>query len=261
MRAAALLLASLAAAAPAPPAATRLEAALSASPAARRLLLAAGDAPRREAHASGLPLAVDERGGERPEIVVDLARLDGLPPAEAEAEYALALSRAAIAAPVPLVEAEQACRLWTAQVLVELAASDPALSRALTEAGRKPSRSAPALQDAARFLDRFERDPLQAYWLVESGGGLPRAASRLTDLEDLFALHGAELRALKAAPQGPYLVLSGRRYPAALAAAAYRLRAPGELARLRESLGAYDTVGAAALSEALTRWRRGAAAR
>ncbi|MBI3566259.1 MAG: hypothetical protein HY079_13770, partial [Elusimicrobia bacterium] len=113
---------------PPPPAVVRLEARLSVSAAARRLLLAVEAVPRRETRESGLPLAVDERGGAKPEIVADLLRLDDLPPGEAEAEYARALARAAIAAPLPLIEAEQACRQWTAQVLVEAAAEDPGLS-------------------------------------------------------------------------------------------------------------------------------------
>ncbi|MDE2490582.1 MAG: hypothetical protein KGM24_07015, partial [Elusimicrobia bacterium] len=122
----ALLLAAPARAAePAPPESVRLEAALSASAAARRLLVSDADVPRVEAHASGLPFAVDVRGGGSPEIVLDLERLRALPEAEALAEYADALARAAIAAPVPLVEAAQASRQQAVQVLVELAAVDP----------------------------------------------------------------------------------------------------------------------------------------
>jgi len=257
MIAAALLLASFAAAAPEPAAVTRLEATLSSSVTARRLLLAAAEAPRREAHASGLPYAVDERGAEKPEIVVDLERLGGLPPGEAEAEYARALARAAIAAPIPLIEAEQASGLWTAAVLAELSLEDAALSRVFRDAERTPAAGAPVLGRAAAFLAQFERGPENAYWLVESGAGFPREAARLTDVEDLFALHGAEIRALKAPPDGPYGALGGRRYPAALVRAAFRLRAPGALARARESLGAYDVVGAAALRETLVRLRRG----
>jgi hypothetical protein len=262
MRAALLVLASFAAAAaPDPAAVTRLEAALSASPAARRLLLAAAEAPRREAHASGLPNAVDERGADKPEIVVDLERLGDLPPGEAEAEYARALARAAIGAPIPLVEAEQAERLWTAVVLAELAPESPELARALRAAEAGPVAGAPVLSRAAAFMTLFDNSPDKAWWSVESGGGTPREASRLTDVEDLFALRGAELRTLPAAPDGPYGVLGGRRYPAALVRAAFRLRAPGALARARESLGAYDTVGAAALHDALVRLRRAPAPR
>jgi len=263
MIAAALLLASLAAAAPepAPPAATRLEAALSSSAAARRLLAAAGNVPRREARASALPFAVDERGGDAPEIVLDLTRLGRLPPGEAEAEYARALAGAAIAAPTPLVEVEQARWQWTAEILLQLAAGDAALSRALRDAGNRPAPGAPALNRAAAFLAQFELGPEHAYWLVESGADLPRDAARLTDVEDLFALRAAEIRAQKAPPDGPYGTLAGRRYPLTLARAAFRLRAPGALAGLREALDAYDTVGLAPLHDALVRWRRALPAR
>lgn len=238
------------------PAAALLAAALSPSLTGRRLLAADFDVPRREAHGSGLPLAIDERGGASPEIVFDLTRVPGLPSGEAAAEYARALARAEIAAPIPLVEAEQASRQWTAQVLVEAAAESPALSKPLREAELKPARSAPVLGEAAAFLVRFERGPREAYWAVESDPGLPPGTARLTDVEDQFALRAAEIRALPEAPAGPYGVLSGRRYPAALIRAAYRLRAPGVLERLREALGAYDTVGVAPFHEAVKRWRK-----
>ncbi len=238
-----------------------LAAALSPSVTARRLLAADESVPRIEARASGLPLAVDERGGAAPEIVVDLERLPGLPPGEAQAEYARALARAAIAAPLPLVEAEQASRQWTAQVLVEAAVSDAGLSRELRAAGVRPDPAAPVLGGAADFLARFERDPQEAYLSVESGRGLAREAVRLTDLEDLLALRAAEVRALPYPPDGAYAFLGGRRYPGPLVRAAFRLRAPGVLERLRESLGAFDTVGVVPLREAVARWRRALLAR
>jgi hypothetical protein len=238
------------------PAVARLEAALSPSQTARRLLVADADVPRVEAHASGLALAVDERGGASPEIVVDVERLEDLPPGEAEAEYARALARAAIAAPVPFIEAEQAARQWTAAILVENAAADAPLSKALRAAELSPARAAPVLGGAAAFLRLFERDPNEAYAAAESGAGSALEAVRLTDLEDLFALRAAEIRALKAPPDGPYAALGGRRYPGALVRAAFRLRAPGALARLREALGAFDTVGVEPLVDAIKRWRR-----
>jgi hypothetical protein len=236
-------------------AAALLASALSPSLTARRLLAADFDVPRREAHGSGLPLAVDERGGASPEIVFDLERLARLPPGEAEAEYARALARAAVAAPVPLVEAEQASLQWTAQVLVEAAAEDSKLSKALAGAEAAPGRAAVVLDRASVFLGRFERDSNAAYAAVESGGGLPKEAVRLTDLEDLFSLRAIELRALKEPPDGPYAVLGGRRYPGPLVRAAYRMCAPGELERLREALGAFDTVGVVPLRDAIKRWR------
>lgn len=255
MIAAALLPAALALGAATPPAAARLEAELSPSLAFRRLLAADDGVPRREAHGAGMAFAYDERGGDEPEIVIDQERVRGLPPGEAEAEYARALARAAIAAPVPLAEAEQAVEQWTAQALAEAAAEDPALSKALREA--VSASRAPVLSRAADFLTRFERDPREAYWAVESGAGLPGETVRLTDLEDLFASHAAEIRALREPPTGPYGQLGGRRYPGPRVRAAFRLRALGEIERLRESLGAYDTVGVASFRDAIRRWRRG----
>ena len=255
MLAALLLAAPLAWGARESPAAARLEAALSPSAAARRLLVADAGVPRREAHASGLPFAVDERGGGAPEIVVDLERAGGLPPGEAEAEYARALALAEIAAPVPLIEAEQASRQWTAQILLEAAESDAALSKALRGAEAAPSSRAPVLGRAAAFIVRFEAEPGSAWRSVEAGG-LPRGAVSLTALEDLFALHAAEVRALRTPPAEEYVSFGGRRYPAALVRAAFLLRAPGALQRLREALGAYDSVGVEPMKIAIFRWRR-----
>jgi hypothetical protein len=248
------LLAALAWGAEPAPAVTRLEAALSPSPQARRLLAADAAVDRVEAHASGLPLAVDERGGAAPEIVVDLERVGDLPPGEAEAEYARALALAAVASPLPLLEAEQAARQWTTLVLVEASASDAALSQALRAAERSPAAGAPVLTGAAAFAARFEREPGSAWWAVESG--LPRDAASLTELEDLFALHASDVRALKEPPSEEYADFGGRRYRASLVRAAFRLRAPGALERLREALGAYDTVGVEPLKAAIFRWRR-----
>jgi hypothetical protein len=235
---------------------TRLEVVLAPSMTARRLFAAAADVERREAHASGLRFAVDERGGDAPEIVVDLERIGDLPPGEAVAEYARALSLAEIASPVPLIEAEQASRQWTAQVLLEAVAEDPSLSKELQAAERAPASGAPVLARAAAFIGRFEREPQSAWRSVESDGGAPREAVRLTDLEDLFALHAAAVRALKAPPEGEYGTLDYRRYPGARVRAAYRLRSPGAVARLREALGAYDTVGVEPLKRAIFLWRR-----
>jgi hypothetical protein len=232
-----------------------LAASLSPSLQGRRLLAADFDVPRREAHVSGLPLAIDVRGGASPEIVFDLERASALPPGEAAAEYARGLAEAEIAAPIPLVEAEQAARQWTAQILVEAALQDAGLSKALREAERTPSRAAPVLGEAARFAARFERDPKDAYWTVESGP-LPPETARLTDVEDQFALRAAEIRALPEPPAGAYGVLSGRRYPGALVRACFRLRAPGTIERLREALGSYDTVGVVPFGDAITRWRK-----
>lgn len=251
-----LLSASLAAAAPEPSAAVRVEAELSTSETARKLLIATESVPRREVHDAGGGDAVEVRGGARPEIVLDLVKIARLTAPEVAAQYALALGRAAVAFPVPLVEAEQAAWQWAVQVLVERAADAPALSAVLARAQSKPEPECPVLSRAAAYLTFFERDPRAFYWEVESGSGLSREAVRLTDLEDLFIARGREIAALEAIPLGVYGELGGRRYPAPLIRAAYRLRAGGELVRLREALGSYDSVGISSLRAALTRWRR-----
>ncbi len=252
-----LLLVVAAAAAPMPPPGlTQIEARVSVSVTARRLLSVAAEVPRREAHESGLPLAIDVRGTEHPEIVIDLERIGDLPTGEPEAQYARALSRAAIAAPIALIEAEQAARQWAAQILVEAAVGDVELSRALRAAEMAPVIAAPELSRCAQFLTRFEKDPEAAWWVIENGGVAPREAVRLTAVEDLFALRAAAIRALTAPPEGPYVELGGRRYLGSLARAAYRLRAPGAIEAARESLGAFDTIGVPSLRYALIQWRQ-----
>lgn len=260
----------------------RLGASLRRSATFRRLEAATRHVPRREVRGSGLPGAVDARGGDAPTLVFDQARLPALTEAEAEVELALALARAELAFPLPVVEAEQAAWQTALRAAVELAAEDAAFSRALDRAyqdagpvlaaverahragagpwelAEEPSVRLPgsALARAGLFLRLFERDPARFHKAVEDGTPWPPGAARLAELEDLFALRGRELAALKAPPSGPYARLGGRRYPAPLVRAAFRLRGTGELERLRETLAAYDAAGLLELREAFNRWRR-----
>lgn len=238
-------------------AAPMLDAALSPSATVRRLLAADAAVPRIEARASGLPYAIDVRGGDSPEIVLDAERTRDLPRREAQAQYVRALSLAAVASPVPLVEAEQAARQWTAQALLENAAADPELTGALLAAQKRPPRRPGVFDSAADFIVRFERDPQEAYRSVESDESVSREAVRLTELEDFLAVRAAELRALQAPPAGPYVSFGGRRYPGALARAAFSLRAVGAVERVREALASFDVVGVEPFKNAIYRWRRG----
>lgn len=263
---------------------SRLEASLRRSAAFRRVEAATHHLPRREIRGSGLPWAVDARGGDAPVVVFDAARLPSLTEAEATVQFAAALARAELAFPFPVVEAEQAAWQAALRVLVEFAAEDAAFSRALDRAYRDaaplvsaaerahlsgaapwelpeaPALTLPpsALARAGLFLRLFELDPARFHKALEDGTPWPAGSARLSELEDLFALRGRELAALKAPPAGPYAELGGRRYPAALARAAYRVRATGELERLRETLADYEGAGAAELREAFNLWRRGA---
>jgi len=264
----------------------RLEALASSSPTARRLLAATRRVPRREVRGSGLLDAIGVRGADKPELVFDALRLPRLSEAAAEILLVLNSARAQLAFPTPIVEAEQAA--WQRALLfaVERGAEDPSgfgahLAKAAREAGPRSDaleRSAlpprtpwepsetPVLRlpddplaRAGLLLHLLERDPARFYWTIEAGTAWPRGTARLSEIEDLFALRAKELHDMKSPPEGPYATLGGRRYPAPLVLAAYRLRGTGEVERLREALEAYDTVGLAATRSAVNRWRRAVA--
>lgn len=293
MTAATLLLAPLLAAAPLAPEGGvskavrerfgRLDESMRRSATFRRLEASTRHLPRREARGSGLAGAVDARGGDAPTLVFDAQRLPELSEAETAVQYAVALARAELAFPLPVVEAEQAAWQSALRVLVELAAEDAALSKALDRAyrdaapvlaqaesahrkgaapeelARAPDVRLPssALARAGLFLRLFELDAGRFHQAVERGTPWPAGSVRLSELEDLFALRSREVAALKAAPAGAYASLGGRRYPVALARAAFRLRGTGEVERLRETLAAFETAGVVELREEFNRWRRG----
>jgi len=261
----------------------RLEASASESPAARRLFASTRHVPRREARGTGYFDAIAARPGAEPAILLDSSRLRETTELDGEIMLVLALARAELAFPLPVVEAEQAA--WQKALLfcVERGASDPKgfgarLAREVRAQGARaasleksvlPARTpwAPsevpalklpdsALARAGLLLHLAESDPQRFYWTVEAGSPWPPGSARLSELEDLFALRSAELAALKSPPSGPYATLGGRRYPADLVAAAWRLRGTGEVERLRESLEVYDTAGLTTLKLAINRWRR-----
>jgi len=262
----------------------RIEAQAAASPAARRLFSATRAVPRREMRGSGLADAIGVRGGAKPELVFDAPRVAELSETEAELLLVLGLSRAALAFPIPVVEAEQAAWQRTLLFAVERGAEDPVfgarLAKAVREAGASsdaldrsalpprtpwepsetPSRRLPdrPLARAGLLLYHLERDPERFYWTVEAGTSWPRGSARLSELEDLYALRSREIAALKAPPDGPYAVLGGRRYSGALVRTAFLLRGTGEVEALREALEAYDAVGLASVRVAINRWRRAA---
>jgi len=264
----------------------RLEAQAMASLTARRLFTATRRVPRREVRGSELPDAIGVRGGAAPEIVLDALRLPETTEIDAEILLVLNTARAELAFPIPVVEAEQAAWQKTLVFCAERGAEDPKgfgallaraaetarASSASLERSALPARSpwelaetpalklpVSALARAGLLLHLLDKDPQKFYWAVEAGAPWPRGAARLSELEDLFALRGKELAALKAPPAGSYAELGGRRYPAALALAAYRLRGTGEVERLRESLENYDGVGLASARVAINRWRRATA--
>lgn len=261
----------------------RLEERASASPTARRLLAATRHVPRREVRGSGLRDAIGLRGGAAPEIVLDALRLPQTGEAAAEILLMLNSSRALLAFPIPIVEAEQAAWQRTLLFAAERGADDPSgfgalLAKATREQGARseslqrtalPPRTPwePAETPVLRLPDEplartgllmhlFESDPERFYHTIEAGTSWPPGSARLSELEDLFALRAKDLIGMKRPPEGPYATLGGRRYPAALVNAGFQLRGTGEVERLRESLESYDTVGLAATRTAINRWRR-----
>ena len=260
----------------------RIEAQAAASLTARRLFSATRSVPRREVRVSGLTDAIGVRGGAKPELVFDAARLGGLSETEAELLLVLGLSRAALAFPIPVVEAEQAAWQKTLLFALERGAGDAVFGARLAKAVREAGASSDALDRSALpprtpweasetpvlklprgvlartalLLHLFEGDPERFYWTIEAGTSWPRGSARLSELEDLYALRAREIASLKAPPEGPYATLGGRRYSAALVRTAYLLRGTGEVEALRESLEAYDTIGLASVRIAINRWRR-----
>lgn len=260
----------------------RIEDAASASPVARRLLAATRGVKRVETRRSGLRDAIGTRGAAAPELVFDAARLENVSEREAEILLVLALARAELAFPVPLVEAEQAA--WQKALLFacERGAQDPEFGRMLAERVKTQGARSEAVRRSALtpktpwepsetpvvalpddFLDRvglllheLEEDPQRFYRTIEVGTAWPAGTARLSELEDLFALRAKELAALDRAPDGPYVELGGRRYPGPLVRTAFLLKGSGKVESLREALEAYDSNGLAAVRVAINRWRR-----
>lgn len=261
----------------------RLQAQAETSPTARRLFATTRRVPRREVRGADQPDAIGVRGGAKPEIVLDALRLKDATELEAEILLVLNAARAELAFPIPVVEAEQAAWQKTILFCAERGTEDPSVfGAALLRAAREQGERAEALERSALpartpwepsetpvlklpgsplaraglLMYLFDRDPRRFYWAIEGGTAWPRGSVRLSELEDLYALRSKELAALKAAPEGPYATLGGRRYPGPLARAAFLLRGSGEVERLRESLEAYDTVGLATARVAINKWRR-----
>lgn len=260
----------------------RIEESASASPVARRLLAATRGVKRIETRHSDSRDAIGVRGGEKPELVFDAARLENVTEREAELLLVLALARAELAFPIPLVEAEQAA--WQKALLfaVERGAQDPEFGKTLAERVKAQGARSAAVQRSVltpktpwepsetpvvalpdNFLDRvglllheLEADPQRFYRTLEVGTPWPAGTARLSELEDLYALRAKELAALRRAPEGPYVELGGRRYAGPLVRSAFLLKGSGKVEALREALEAYDSNGLVAVRTAINRWRR-----
>ncbi|MEQ1920500.1 MAG: hypothetical protein ABL955_15030, partial [Elusimicrobiota bacterium] len=153
----------------------RLEAQASVSPVARRLFAVTRHVPRREVRGSGLLDAVGVRGGAKPEIVFDALRLPELGETDAELLLVLNAARAALAFPIPVVEAEQTAWQRTLQFAAERGAEDPAgFGARLAKAEREGGARSDAL-DRSALPPRTPWEPSETAVLRLPDGVLERA--------------------------------------------------------------------------------------
>ena len=275
---------------PSPVTARRLEAAAAAlqeTLVGRRLLAETAELSRRESDEAAGAAAVRFVRDQRPVLVLGPRRLQALSDAELELALSRELARAAADLPVVMPEGDMAACQAELEYAVERGLADAAFSHRLHEAygaaARKeeaaradrqriaallpPGESLPPpllalprgeFERAGYFLLLFARDPDEFYWAVERG--LPRApgAVRLGELEDFMERYGPDFGSARTDPAGRYVRLGGRRYAPALFQATQRLVESGGLARIREALGPFDTVGADALRVKVNAWLRGA---
>lgn len=261
----------------------RIQAHMAASESGRVLLAETAEVPQREWPAQAGSSAVrfvPEEGV----LAFDSRKLTSLTEYETQLALARELARASIGLPFELYEADMAAYQRELEFAVERAASDPAADERLrrsvqvmrksvdalrgtwswrrqrlpTESERAPMLPLPPneVDRAAYMLTLFIEDPDELYWAVERGRQWPESAVRLTELEDFLRLHQAS-ELPKPEEGAPYARVGGRRYRPAVVLAALRLRELGGLARLKESLGAFETRPIPELRRKANAWSRG----
>lgn len=257
----------------------RLESAAKRSETFRRLLAETDGVPRRVA---GLlpPAFVEYERPPRDRLVFDPGRLREATEWEFQLGVSRELARAAMGLPIPVLEAELAAYIRELRFALELAAADGAFSRAWVERARKHKAQADGLRrletwarsrvpglapDAAtrapdKELDRvalmaalLASGPDRFYAGAERALALPDDVVRLAELEDFLALHGERLRGLTVKPDEAYVLVDGRRYPAAVVRAAQIVVPVGGAERVKEAVGLLDA-DARELSVKLRRW-------
>jgi len=260
---------------PSPTTARRLEtasAALQETLLGRRLLAETAELARRESDDAAGEALVSFVRDPQPVLVLGPRRLKAVSDEELELALARELARAAADLPLVLPEGDMSAYQAELEYAVERSARSADFSRRLHaayqlavrregDARADPERVAARLpsgefERAGYFLRLFARDPDEFYWAVEHG--LPRApdAVRLSELEDFMERYGPDFSAARTDPAGRYVRIGGRRYPPALFRAARRLVESGELARIREALGPFDSAGADELRAKVNAWLR-----
>ncbi len=264
MKAALPLLLALAASAAAPPQLelslaakaqiARLEASASRSATFRRLLAETRKVPRKAGRLDGTEL-VRYEPPPSDRLIFDEAALKTADEWEFQLAEARQLARASMALPGEIREAELAAVQQQLHVLLELVAGQPGMANRVALLAEDTDPPPGVLGRVAFAAALLSSDPEDFY--AEAGRCVPGLdeAVRLPDLEDFLALHGAALASLDPVADQAYVRVEGRRYPAALVAAARALRPLGGAARVREAIGARDE-DAAELSKKLRQWLR-----
>jgi hypothetical protein len=291
-----VLLALGAAAAPLPPPRTPLSAAtrdrldravsgMEETLLGRRLVAETVEVPRRESDDDASAAGVRFVPGSPAALVFGPRRLKALADGELELVLARELARAAADLPVPMPEAEMAAYQTEIEYALDRGVTDQGFAQRLRgafdviarrdaqlQAGHRRIKSlapkAESLSSAllptpegeferiAYYILLFGRDKEEFYWAVEQSVPQEPGLVHLTELEDFVERYGPDFSSAQVDPNGYYARMGGRRYPPVLLEAARKLAASGGLVRIREALGPFETVGAAALKVKVNAWLR-----
>jgi hypothetical protein len=252
----------------------------------RRLIAESSDLARRESDPAAGADGVRFWRGARPVLVIGPKQARNMSDPELTLALVRELAKASADLPFPVVEGELAAYQAEMEYALERCAEDGAFSARLRQAyAAAAQRDQAALAEyrhmremapddapvdwpllnrprgeierIAYYILLFTRDPDEFYWAVESS--LPQAdAVHLSELEDLLGRNGPDFSSAQAGPARRYVRIGGRRYRPAVFQAAKDLAESGGVARMREALGAFDTVAATALKVKVNAWVRNA---
>ena len=257
-----------------------LESKLFSTETGRRMLAEASAVPREESDSAGAAIRTLR---DPAAVAVDSKRLARLSDWEAELALARELALAGLDVPFEMPEAAMSATLAQLRHCLERAAQDPEFDAwlrkshqlmarrhvarqvvdlkrpARTGALREPPLPYPRgeLDRAGYYLYLFAKDPEEFYWAVEWGQPFGPGSVKWTDLQDFLDRRQGEVLALTVPPGALYVRVDGRRYPAALVAAAKKLAQSGDRERLAALFSFLDDDSAAQRLRARIReWTR-----
>lgn len=225
---------------------------------------------------------VEYRGGGTPSFAVDRLKAEKATKLEFEEAFFLARQAALHDCPVELLDARWAAAQAYLDYSLQKAEKDAEFAGRLRAATHAAQRLVESRKEKARFageratdgrtlfpgrrpkrdIDRlgfdlylFSEDPYLFYETV-SQDEVGTESVTLTELSDFFARRGERLEAASFRAAGRSALLDGEVYPGRLARAALAVKDGEGLARLRERLGPFRTVGQSELARRVNRWIR-----